>query len=239
MYHPDRHACAPEEDKQRYQEEFQTYLTACETLCDPVARACYDLDRKTRLTGEISTEEYAQVAELQRQVSENNQQWLEEAFQANRTTELNRPGGGLVIISALYGNFDEPNNTSNWIDVTLQLQVMVEDSKLIIHREGSYSWLEGFYDPCYELSKQLKLRYLFLEEVHECCFDDADPIFAPLPSHNVSTIRSEQQKSRNRMALGAAAVLGSIIVGGAYYYWRGAKTQPKPSQASIQQTALR
>lgn len=81
--HPDRNVKAAEEDRKRCEEEFQMvtehihptypiraltiaaqFTEACETLCDPVARACYDLDRKTALTGEISAEEVTSLPSL-------------------------------------------------------------------------------------------------------------------------------------------------------------------------------
>ena len=66
------------------------------------------------------------------------------------------------------------NTGGGWTDrwSTVQVQVMVEDSKLILHREGNYCWLEGFHDPCYGEDKILKLRYLFNEEVLPslCCW---------------------------------------------------------------------
>jgi len=187
--HPDKCINKSEEEKEECVLEYERYTSAYETLTDPVARACYEI--ATDGSEEITEEQYERVAKLKKEASDSMMPMLEMQFETVRDIELNREGGGLVVISALYGNFDG-NRTDSFVDVTIQIQVMVEDSKLILHREGNYCWLEGFHDPCYGEDKVLKLRYLFHEEVHECVFEDGDPIFAPLPSHSIKA----QKRSR-------------------------------------------
>eukprot|EP00658_Telonema_sp_P-2_P026364 TRINITY_DN20636_c0_g1_i1.p1 TRINITY_DN20636_c0_g1~~TRINITY_DN20636_c0_g1_i1.p1 ORF type:complete len:287 (+),score=89.68 TRINITY_DN20636_c0_g1_i1:140-1000(+) len=219
-FHPDRLVNRPEQERKRCENQFNKYKHAFDTLSDPVARRCYELDQQGDV---VSEEAYAEVAEIKKEMSAQMMPMLECQFQAVKDLEMNRPGGGLVIISAVYGKFDEPTNES-YIDVTVQLQVMVDDSKLILHREGNYCWLEGFHDPCYGQEKVLKLRYLFLEEVHECEFADGQPIFAPLPSHSVKEIKKQERQQKKLQ--NAALIVGvPVLVAGLYYYFgrRGKK----------------
>ncbi|CAK9817954.1 DnaJ homolog subfamily C member 11 [Anthophora plagiata] len=104
---------------------------------------------------------------------------------------------GLIITKALYGRFVYPHEDSynseqqsirrdEVIDVTIPLQCLVKDSKLILY-DASKSELPGFYDPCVGDEKQLLIQYLFRNETHECIVKDNAPIRIPLPSHRVNT----------------------------------------------------
>jgi DnaJ family protein C protein 11 len=65
------------------------------------------------------------------------------------------------------------------IDVTIPLQYLVEDSQLHLH-DGSKAHLLGFYDPCIGEDKQLYIRYLFHDKLHEVTIDDSDVLGLPL-----------------------------------------------------------
>ncbi|XP_076237100.1 dnaJ homolog subfamily C member 11 [Calliopsis andreniformis] len=103
---------------------------------------------------------------------------------------------GLIITKALYGRFvypqqdrpasEEPVHRDEVIDVTIPLQCLVKDSRLVLHN-ASKSQLPGFYDPCVGEDKQLLVQYLFRTQTHECIIKDNAPLRIPLPSHKVNT----------------------------------------------------
>lgn len=75
--------------------------------------------------------------------------------------------GGLVIIEARYGILDEPivdTEYPPWIDATIPLQYLVEDSQLIIH-PGPKSALLGLYDPRIDEDKDLLVRYGYFNDL--------------------------------------------------------------------------
>ncbi|XP_076300065.1 dnaJ homolog subfamily C member 11 isoform X1 [Lasioglossum baleicum] len=103
---------------------------------------------------------------------------------------------GLIIAKALYGRFVYPQRSTSppeehlhrdeVIDVTIPLQCLVKNSKLVLHN-ASKSQLPGFYDPCVGEEKQLLVQYLFRTHTHECIIKDNAPLRIPLPSHKVNT----------------------------------------------------
>ncbi|XP_014474291.1 PREDICTED: dnaJ homolog subfamily C member 11 isoform X2 [Dinoponera quadriceps] len=103
---------------------------------------------------------------------------------------------GLIITKALYGRFvypqqdrsnlEESGHRDEMIDVTIPLQCLVKDSKLILHK-ASKSQLPGFYDPCVGEDKQLLVQYLFHAQTHECIIRDDAPLRIPVSSHKVNT----------------------------------------------------
>ncbi|XP_047351105.1 dnaJ homolog subfamily C member 11 [Vespa velutina] len=104
---------------------------------------------------------------------------------------------GLVITKASYGRFVYPlqdrstveeagRSRDEVIDVTIPLQCLVRDSRLILH-DASKSQLPGFYDPCVGEEKQLLIQYLFHNQTHECIIKDTEPLRIPVPSHKVNT----------------------------------------------------
>ncbi|CAL7942456.1 unnamed protein product [Xylocopa violacea] len=107
-----------------------------------------------------------------------------------RATEESKKG--LIITKALYGRFVYPQQDQynaeqqhirrdEVIDVTIPLQCLVKDSKLILY-EASKSELPGFYDPCVGDEKQLLIHYLFRNQTHECIVKDNAPVRIPLPA---------------------------------------------------------
>ncbi|XP_076631441.1 dnaJ homolog subfamily C member 11 [Colletes latitarsis] len=103
---------------------------------------------------------------------------------------------GLIITKALYGRFvypqedrsssDEHLHRDEVIDVTIPLQCLVKNSRLVLH-DASKSQLPGFYDPCVGEDKQLLVQYLFRTRTHECIVKDNAPLRIPIPSHAVNT----------------------------------------------------
>uniref|UniRef100_A0A672ZJJ6 DnaJ (Hsp40) homolog, subfamily C, member 11b n=1 Tax=Sphaeramia orbicularis TaxID=375764 RepID=A0A672ZJJ6_9TELE len=64
------------------------------------------------------------------------------------------------------------------IDVTVPLQCLVKDSKLIL-TEASKAGLPGFYDPCVGEEKSLKLLYQFRGVMHQVISADTEPLRIP------------------------------------------------------------
>ncbi|XP_071449157.1 dnaJ homolog subfamily C member 11 [Hetaerina americana] len=95
-----------------------------------------------------------------------------------------RPSSGSSAISEEQeaGEADEELEV---IDVTVPLQCLVRESKLILY-ESTKSQLPGFYDPCVGEEKSLSVQYLFHGHLHECVVQDNDPLRIPKQSHRVN-----------------------------------------------------
>ncbi|XP_066901792.1 dnaJ homolog subfamily C member 11 isoform X1 [Halyomorpha halys] len=109
------------------------------------------------------------------------------AFARIRSEEESRRG--LVIISALYGKLTshgDPGSdlSDEVIDVTIPIQCLVKDSKLVIY-ESTKSQLPGFYDPCVGEDKFLYIQYLFHSQLHQTTIQDNEPLRIPRQSHRV------------------------------------------------------
>lgn len=112
-------------------------------------------------------------------------------FERIRTEEESRRG--LVIVEAKYGRIISSGDArtadsldqSEVIDVTLPVQCLVKDSKLILY-EPSKCHLPGFYDPCVGEDKQLWVQYLFHNNVHEVTVKDSETLRIPKTSHRVN-----------------------------------------------------
>eukprot|EP00052_Salpingoeca_macrocollata_P012288 m.95146 g.95146 ORF g.95146 m.95146 type:complete len:554 (-) comp18413_c0_seq1:1708-3369(-) len=96
---------------------------------------------------------------------------------------------GLVVESAVYGQLLVAPGTAvpseaPLIDVTVPLQCLVKDSKLRLQPSSKAS-LVGFYDPCPDEPKQLRVRYRFQNKLHEVTIDDRDELKIPLRKHAV------------------------------------------------------
>ncbi|GAB6019049.1 hypothetical protein CHUAL_000676 [Chamberlinius hualienensis] len=107
-----------------------------------------------------------------------------------RIVETEEKKNGLVIIKAIYGNLQKSESDSGSstgqevIDVTVQLQCLVKDSKLIIY-ESSKCQLPGFYDPCVGEEKSLLIKYKFHNLQHEVTITDDQMIRLPKQSHRI------------------------------------------------------
>ncbi|KAJ8257817.1 hypothetical protein GJAV_G00190050 [Gymnothorax javanicus] len=95
---------------------------------------------------------------------------------------------GLIILNAWYGKFVTDNSQKHErarvIDVTVPLQCLVKDSKLIL-TEASKSGLPGFYDPCVGEEKSLKVLYQFRGVMHQVLSRDNEALRIPKQSHRI------------------------------------------------------
>ncbi|XP_033222572.1 dnaJ homolog subfamily C member 11-like [Belonocnema kinseyi] len=120
---------------------------------------------------------------------------MKATFSRIRSEEEHR--GGIVITKALYGRLVYPQDRvlgedptiglrDEVIDVTIPLQCLVNESKLVLHN-ATKSQLPGFFDPCVGEDKQLLVQYLFHAQIHECIIKDNEPLRIPKQSHRVNT----------------------------------------------------
>ncbi|KAG7477701.1 hypothetical protein MATL_G00072480 [Megalops atlanticus] len=105
-----------------------------------------------------------------------------------RIIEAEESKTGLIILNAWYGKFVTDNSRrherAKVIDVTVPLQCLVKDSKLIL-TEASKAGLPGFYDPCVGEEKSLKLLYQFRGVMHQVLSGDTEPLRIPKQSHRI------------------------------------------------------
>jgi len=88
---------------------------------------------------------------------------------------------GLIITKSVYGKWIDLTNrdlSDAFTDVTIPLQCLVKDSKLILH-DASKSQLPGFYDPCMGEEKCLYVQYTFHGVQHEVTIQDAESLRIP------------------------------------------------------------
>uniref|UniRef100_A0A3Q2QDQ7 DnaJ heat shock protein family (Hsp40) member C11 n=1 Tax=Fundulus heteroclitus TaxID=8078 RepID=A0A3Q2QDQ7_FUNHE len=97
---------------------------------------------------------------------------------------------GLIILNGWYGKFvsdtSQKQEKAKVIDVTVPLQCLVKDSKLIL-TEASKAGLPGFYDPCVGEEKSLKLLYQFRGVMHQVISADTEPLRIPKQSHRIES----------------------------------------------------
>ncbi|PKI84548.1 hypothetical protein MVES_001411 [Malassezia vespertilionis] len=72
-----------------------------------------------------------------------------------------------------------------WWDARIQLQMLVNQSQLIIPAGRSKSKLIGFFDPCIGEEKHLLVRYVFRNKVHQLLATDTGAVAAPLRSQEI------------------------------------------------------
>lgn len=173
LHHPDKNPSSEEAI-----ELFSRCAQAYEVLSDPVSRSMYDM-----LTGvkPETTDEMGRINRIKREQASKAVALMEESVGASIAEEQER--NGLVVVEARYGDLSEGARAGAWINVTVPLQCMVASSTLVLPAGASKSWLEGFYDPCPGVEKQLSVRYKFLGMPHQCLVDDADELCMPLESH--------------------------------------------------------
>ncbi|KAI3643237.1 hypothetical protein MP228_012792 [Amoeboaphelidium protococcarum] len=113
--------------------------------------------------------------------------------------ELERKNCGLIIEMSLYGyGLDQqlqlggeqsPSSADEqkYIDCTAMLQLLVQDSKLVLDSGASKSKLMGLFDPCpwYAKSqrKQLYVNYMFNDQLHVALFEDKESVILPQKRH--------------------------------------------------------
>lgn len=107
-----------------------------------------------------------------------------------RIIEAEESRMGLIILNAWYGKFVTDNSRrherAKVIDVTVPLQCLVKDSKLIL-TEAIKSGLPGFYDPCVGEEKSIKVLYQFRGVMHQVLSGDTEPLRIPKQSHRIDT----------------------------------------------------
>uniref|UniRef100_A0A7N6BN49 DnaJ homolog subfamily C member 11 n=1 Tax=Anabas testudineus TaxID=64144 RepID=A0A7N6BN49_ANATE len=107
-----------------------------------------------------------------------------------RIIEAEESKMGLIILNAWYGKFvsdtSQKQEKAKVIDVTVPLQCLVKDSKLIL-TEASKTGLPGFYDPCVGEEKSLKLLYQFRGVMHQVISADTEPLRIPKQSHRIES----------------------------------------------------
>ncbi|KAN0047625.1 hypothetical protein ACTA71_002008 [Dictyostelium dimigraforme] len=139
----------------------------------------------------------------QRKILERKEKYADQARKAKRKAEMDitlvkqlvenkilkeKTKNGLIIQEAIYGKFDEKIDHSDpfsiefppTIDVTIPLQYLVEDSKLVLHGNNKKSDLLGFWDPRISEEKQLKVTYFFQNRLHRATVNDIDQLLIPL-----------------------------------------------------------
>lgn len=97
---------------------------------------------------------------------------------------------GLIIVKAIYGNVvtdgsnSNPNNFEDEvIEVTIPLQCLVKDSKLILH-ESPKSQLPGFFDITGK-DKMLHIVYNYRQQPHEVTIKDNEVLRIPKTGHKL------------------------------------------------------
>uniref|UniRef100_G1T0F3 DnaJ homolog subfamily C member 11 n=1 Tax=Oryctolagus cuniculus TaxID=9986 RepID=G1T0F3_RABIT len=107
-----------------------------------------------------------------------------------RIIEAEESRMGLIIVNAWYGKFvndkSKKSEKVKVIDVTVPLQCLVKDSKLIL-TEASKARLPGFYDPCVGEEKNLKMLYQFRGVLPQVMVPDSEALRIPKQSHRIDT----------------------------------------------------
>jgi DnaJ-domain-containing protein 1 len=183
MYHPDKRGADLNANPQNesYDEVFSTITQAYEILGDASRRAEYDLS-----LGQGNLEA---VLELQRKDAERASQLMAVSFDQRRKSELSC--GGLVVDDAWYGASEAvlhpEKHASQVINVTRQLQCLVDNSKLVIAKGDAKSHLTGVWDPCPGNShKALRVNYFFKGKLHQTMVRDDEMLLAPVKAHLVA-----------------------------------------------------
>ncbi|KAH3755204.1 hypothetical protein DPMN_189894 [Dreissena polymorpha] len=104
-----------------------------------------------------------------------------------RNIEMEERKNGLIITTAIYGKLSAENpgdlQSEDCIDVTLPLQALVKDSKLISPEKNTMCDLPGFYDPCFGEEKKLYVKYKFRKKLHHTTIGDKENIRLPQQKH--------------------------------------------------------
>uniref|UniRef100_H2MP16 DnaJ homolog subfamily C member 11 n=1 Tax=Oryzias latipes TaxID=8090 RepID=H2MP16_ORYLA len=129
-----------------------------------------------------------QELELQRKSSATDIAKKKQEAESAVSTRLQKCG--LIILNAWYGKFvsetSQKQEKARVIDVTVPLQCLVKDSKLIL-TEASKVGLPGFYDPCVGEDKSLKLLYQFRGVMHQVISADDEALRIPKQSHRIES----------------------------------------------------
>ncbi|XP_007900309.1 dnaJ homolog subfamily C member 11a isoform X1 [Callorhinchus milii] len=131
-------------------------------------------------------ENSASTVAVKKQEAEASVRLMQESVR--RIIETEESKMGLIITNAWYGKFVTDNSKKHEkakvIDVTVPLQCLVKDSKLIL-TEACKSGLPGFYDPCVGEEKSLKVIYLFRGVLHQVMTGNAESLRIPKQCHSM------------------------------------------------------
>ncbi|EDQ88801.1 uncharacterized protein MONBRDRAFT_32622 [Monosiga brevicollis MX1] len=154
------------------------FFAAKHLIIDPWQRA------QDRRKNEERRRRNRAAVQVRRQEALAAVQLMQETVERKIAAEESR--GGLIIIQAWYGQLASDSSPaaqdSTVIDVTIPLQCLVKDSALQLHATSKAS-IVGFYDPCPEDAKQLRVLYRFRGALHEVTIDDLEELRMPLRSH--------------------------------------------------------
>ncbi|EGD80115.1 hypothetical protein PTSG_10389 [Salpingoeca rosetta] len=154
----------------------------------------------------------AVLVERQRQQAKAAVVLMQETVQ--RKIESEERVQGLIIVQAWYGRLvgdasrgtaaasffglssyssssTEEEDQDLVVDVTVPLQCLVKDSKLILQASSKAS-LVGFYDPCLDEPKQLRVVYRFHNALHEVTVNDDEELRIPKRSHKKQQQQQQQ-----------------------------------------------
>lgn len=136
---------------------------------------------------EKQKEEYAEKMAQKKSEAEKAVELMKETYE--RSIEIEEKKLGLVVIKALYGKLQNSDDGEvldhHCIDVTIPIQALVKDSKLILPETTSKSGLPGFYDPFIGEEKRLYIRYKFRSRLHQVFLSDTEPIRVPQKKHQM------------------------------------------------------
>jgi DnaJ family protein C protein 11 len=146
------------------------------------------------LNQQKATEMEEKIAEREREMMDRKREaelaveLMKETVERIVATETSKHG--LIILEAWYGclfttlSHTNPLAPPQVINVTIPLQCLVTDSKLIL-RETSKSLVPGFYDPCIGEKKYLRVKYKFRGCVHEVTIENNESLMIPRQSHRL------------------------------------------------------
>jgi hypothetical protein len=142
-------------------------------------------DESVRERKQAREKEKAEKVVRDRERAETEQLLLRAMVERKRSEEENRKG--LVIVNAQYGVFAESDNDEEHVvDVTVPLQALVEQSRLLVASSVPKARLDGFYDPAPGKPKKLRIVYRFKDALHSADIAEDDAIAVPMPAHRRS-----------------------------------------------------
>ena len=197
-----------------FDEMFSLLANAYSILSDGVKRAAYDLEiAGTKKSGQMSVSaSLKRLRELRKQDAELQIKLMEVTSEQRRESEKKR--SGLIFLEAWYGvaqaieyPLKHPNEVVN---VTKQLQTIVENSKLVLPKGDSKAVsIPGVYDPCPEnTDKVLKVQYTFKGKLHQAIVRDDDMLLVPMKSHLVGPKSSDDVAKLSGMGDEVRILLG-------------------------------
>jgi len=113
---------------------------------------------------------------------------MRETVERSYTAEEGRDG--LCIRKAVYGKLNGRASELECIDVTMPLQALVKDSKLLLPLTTQLAELPGFFDPCVGEEKELSVRYEFRRQMFTYTYKENERILIPSSDH-----KAEEQNS--------------------------------------------